>query len=147
MVYNLRPLRLSIISIFLIVILWNLLTSYFGVSVPLFLVVLLIAVGLASFRFKIRINDDHLVYEVFFFFKFNIMKKVISPSEINHMKFIRVSWAKKATILKLKNGFNIRLAVIETNKAINHLIDFANKHDITIIKTNDYLILEAYCKE
>lgn len=141
MVYKLIPERLSIFSIIFIVILWNALSSYYGGSFFIFILVLLLAVGLSSIRFKFKINDKHLVYQILLFNK-SVNKKEIYPYQINQLKFIRVGWAKKGAIIKLNKGMNVRLASLTPQEAYEHLIEFAEKHDITIFKTKDYLILE-----
>lgn len=141
MVYHLNPQKLPIFNIVFIVILWDVLASFYGRSLFLFLLVILLGIGLASIRFKFKIHDSHLVYQIMLFNK-SIIKKAIYPEQINLMKFIRVGWAKKAAIIKVKKGINIRLAVLEPQKAYDHLIEFAKNYDITIVKTKDYLILE-----
>ena len=103
--------------------------------------VLLVAVVFAFVRFRLNINDENLVYEILIFNK-SIVKQRIFPEDINQLKFTRVGWAKKGAKIKVKKGINVRLAVLEPPKAYDHLIEFAKKHDITIVKTKDYLILE-----
>lgn len=66
----------------------------------------------------------------------------MAPDQVEQMKFIRAGWAKKAAIIKLEKGMDIRLAVIYLEEAYEHLLEFAEKHDISIVKTNDYLTLE-----
>ncbi|MEC5425250.1 hypothetical protein QGM71_17330 [Virgibacillus sp. C22-A2] len=122
-------------------ILWSVLADYYGRTLSLFLSILLLTIILASFRFKFTIHTDHLVYQIFLFNK-SIIKKEIYPDQINQVKFIRVGWAKKAAIIKINKGINIRLAVLEPQKAYEHLIEYAEIHDITIFKSKDYLILE-----
>ncbi|MGP4039589.1 hypothetical protein ACTWP4_06775 [Gracilibacillus sp. D59] len=142
MEYHINPLRWSIISIFVVVILWNLLSDYYGFSLPLFLFYLLFVVGLAySIQFTFKIQKHHLVYQVLLF-KRSIIKKEIYPEQVNQIEFIRAGWVKKAAIIKVEKGFDIRLAVLQPPEAYDHLIVFAEKHDISIVKTNDYLTLE-----
>lgn len=117
------------------------LTDYYGSSLSLFLLFLLLAIALASIKYKFKIHDDHFVYQILLFNK-PIIKKGVFPDQINQIKFIRVGWSKKAAIIKVNKGINIRLAVLEPPKAYEHLIEFAEKQDITILKTKDYLILE-----
>ncbi|MDE5416041.1 hypothetical protein [Alkalihalobacterium chitinilyticum] len=147
MVYGIRPLRLSMISMIFVPLLWSVLVQYYGWSFSTFFSVLFIVVALGSIRFKLEINDNHLVYEVFILFKISIIKKEIHPSEVAHLKFTRVGWAKKAAILKTNKGSNIRLVVLEPPEAYEHLMEFAVKHDLDIVKTKDYLILERYYKD
>ncbi|KPH74529.1 MULTISPECIES: hypothetical protein [Bacillaceae] len=141
MEYNINSQRISIFSTIFIIILWDVLSTYYGRSLSLFLFILLIAIGLASFRFKFTIHTDHLIYEILLFNK-PIIQKEIYPDQVNQLKLIRVGWAKKSAIIKVKKGINIRLSVLEPQEAYEHLIGFAEKHDIMIFKTKDYLILE-----
>ncbi|MUK87814.1 hypothetical protein GMD78_05285 [Ornithinibacillus sp. L9] len=141
MVYNITPGRLSIFNAIFVLLLWHVLSENFGRSLLIPILVLLIAVGIASIRFKFKIMDEQLVYEILYFSK-SIIKKEIYPSQIIQLKFIRVGWAKKAAIIEIDKGINIRLAVLEPPTAYEHLLKFAEKHDISILKTRDYLILE-----
>ena len=119
----------------------NVVSDYYGGSSSLNLSVLLVAVVFAFVRFRLNINDENLVYEILIFKK-SIVKQRIFPEDINQLKFTRVGWAKKSAKIKVNKGINVRLAVLEPPKAYDHLIEFAEKHDITIVKTKDYLILE-----
>lgn len=141
MEYDINPQRLSIFNFVFIALLWIELANYYGRSIHLFLLVLLIALGLASFRFKFTIYTGHLLYQILLFNK-PIINKEIFPDQVNQLKLIRVGWAKKAAIINVKKGMNIRLSVLEPQEAYKHLIEFAEKHDITIFKTKDYQILE-----
>lgn len=143
MVYNLIPQRLPVLSTIFLVILWNVINNYFGTSVSLFLIFLLLAVSLGSVRFKFKINDDHLVYQMLFFKK-SILRKNIYSNQIIQFKFIRVGWAKKGAIIKVNKGFNFRLTILQPQTAYDDLINFSNKHDITVLKTKDYILLEKY---
>ncbi|MFC4022356.1 hypothetical protein ACFOUV_00830 [Oceanobacillus longus] len=132
---------MSIFVFFFSVTLWNVLADYYGGILPLFSSILLLVILLASFRFKFIIHPDHLVYQILLFNK-SVIKREIYPEQINQVKFMRVGWAKKAAIIKVNKGINIRLAVLEPQKAYDHLIEYAEIHDITIFKSKDYLILE-----
>ena len=141
MEYEINPQRLSTFTLVIITILWIELASNYGRSIWLFLIVLLIGIGLALFRFKFTIYAEHLVYQVLLFNK-SIIKKEVYPNQVNELKFIRIGWAKKAAIIKMKKGLNIRLSVLESQDAYDHLIEFAEKQNIRISKTRDYQILE-----
>jgi len=141
MEYEINPQRLSIFILVFITILWIELASNYGRSIWLFLIVLLIGIGLSSFRFKFTVYAEHLMYQILLFNK-SIIKKEIYPDQVNELKFIRVGWAKKAAIIKMKKGLNIRLSVLEPQDAYDHLIGFAENQGISISKTRDYKILE-----
>lgn len=96
---------------------------------------------MSPIRFKFKINDDYLVYQIFYF-KNSILRKNIYPNQIIQIKFIRVGWAKKGASIKVYKGFNFRLTILQPQTAYDDLIKFSNKHDITVLKTKDYILLE-----
>lgn len=144
--YDVRSHRQSIFTIVFIVILWSVLADYFGKTLYLFLSILLLTIILASFRFKFTIHPDRLLYQIILFNR-SIIKKEIYPNEIKLVKFMRVGWAEKAAVIKVNKGINIRLAVLEPQKAYDHLIEYAEIHNITMVKSKDYLILERLKKK
>jgi len=141
MEYKIRAHRFIIIMTIIFTLFMNVVVDYFGGSSSHYLLVLLIAVLFALIRFRFNIHEEDLVYEILIFNK-SIVKQRIFPKDIIQMKFTRVGWAKKAVKIKVNKGIDVRLAVLEPPIAYDHLIDFAKKHDITIVKTKDYLILE-----
>ena len=141
MEYKIRAHRFIIIITIIFTLFMNVVVDYFGGSSSTYLLVLMIAVLFALIRFRFNIHEEDLVYEILIFNK-SILKQRIFPEDIIQMKFTRVGWAKKAAKIKVNKGFDVRLAVLEPPIAYDHLIDFAKKHDITIVKTKDYLILE-----
>ncbi|MEN2766304.1 hypothetical protein [Ornithinibacillus xuwenensis] len=141
MVYTIRPQRLMIIGYVAIIIFWQMITDFFGISILTILSTLLLAIILGSFRFKFIIYDEKLVHQILLFNK-SIVNKNILPNQIISMKLLRVGWAKKGAVIKTKKGFNLRLAVLEPLTGYQQLVGFANHHRITIIKTKDYHTLE-----
>ncbi|WP_026907269.1 hypothetical protein [Paucisalibacillus globulus] len=99
------------------------------------------AIGLVTIRFRIKIQDDYLTHQVSFL-NLSLINRNVYPKEISEIKFFRIGWAKKAAKIGLNNGVSIRLAVIDNSEAYGHLLDFAEKNNISIRKTKDYLILE-----
>ncbi len=110
-------------------------------SLSLISVVLLMAVGLGSIRFKLEMNKDHFVYHMQFF-QITLFKRHIYPGQIKQLKFVRVGWNEKGAIIKVNKGFNIRLIVLDSQRAYDDVMGFAHDHEIPIFKTRDYLILE-----
>lgn len=141
MEYKIRPHRYPIVMTIMFVLFMNVVVDYFDGSSSLFLLGFIVAVVFALIRFRFNIHAEHLVYEILIYNK-SIVKQRISPEDISQLKFTRVGWAKKAAKINVNKGINVRLAVLEPPKAYDHLIEFAKKHDITIVKTKDYLILE-----
>ena len=58
------------------------------------------------------------------------------------MKFVRVGWLSKGAIIQLEKGFNIRVTHYTPKTVIAELLDFADKEEIPILKTRDFVILE-----
>jgi hypothetical protein len=141
MEYKIRPQKYPIVMTIIFVLFMNVVVDYYGGSSSLYLLFLLVAVVFALIRFRFKIHDENLVYEILIFNK-SIVNQRIFPEDINQLKFTRVCWAKKAAKIKVNKGIDVRLAVLEPPNAYDHLIEFAKKHDITIVKTKDYLILE-----
>ena len=94
--------RLPVLSTIFIVILWNIINDYFGTYFSLFLILLLLVINVGPIRFKFKINDDYLVYQILYFKK-SILRKNIYPKQIIQIKFIRirVGWAKKGASIKV----------------------------------------------
>ncbi|AIF45268.1 hypothetical protein [Virgibacillus sp. SK37] len=141
MEYKLDHQRLRMLIIVFLVISWNVVTDYYDFSYLLLFVFLLSAVILGSFHFHFKINEDQLIYKISFM-KIRVWEKHIYPNQIERLKFIRVSWATKAAIIKINNGLNIRLAVLEPKTGYDHLLAFAEENQVAVEKTKDYSILE-----
>ncbi|WP_416150288.1 hypothetical protein ACM26V_04705 [Salipaludibacillus sp. HK11] len=140
--YDVRPQILPVICIICLVTFWNVLSSFHGSFFTTFLFVLPLAIFFGSYRFKFNIHEDRLVYQLIILFKISIFKKDIYPNQIKQLKFFDVGWFKKAAVIKLHKGLNIRLAILEPTEANDHLLEFAKKHDIMLQKTKNYLRLE-----
>ena len=141
MEYIIRPQRFPTFLLIGYVTLLNILSDINVGSRVLYVLIVLLATVLLFISFKFSIHNDQLVYEILLFKKPIVIKRIY-PEEIKYLKFIRVGWAKKAAIIKMKKGINIRLALLEPPKAYDHLIEFAETHEVAIVKSKDYLILE-----
>jgi hypothetical protein len=107
-----------------------------------YLILLAVLTALLFFiQFRITIGEGYLSYQILFFEK-PIYKKVLYPYQIIKMKFKRIGWTTKCSIIQVKNGFNIRVVNFAPNTVFIDLIEFANENSVSIIKTKDYLILE-----
>ncbi|GAE26640.1 hypothetical protein JCM9140_2724 [Halalkalibacter wakoensis JCM 9140] len=114
-----------------------------GGSLSAFLLLALLAAALSSYRFQFNINGDYLVYQVFILFNVPIWKKEIYPDQIKQLKFNEVWYGfKRAAVIKLNKGMNIRLSILEQREGYDHLLEFARKHNLEVYKTKDYLWLE-----
>ncbi|MFJ8235334.1 hypothetical protein ACIQ34_06225 [Ureibacillus sp. NPDC094379] len=111
--------------------------KYLYIQIVVFIFTLLTV----CFRFKFTICEKNLSYRIELF-KFQIYQKEIDINEIKQIKFTCVGWAKKGAVVKVTNGFNIRIFDFEPSHVYTDLLEFANNHSISIFKTKDYLILE-----
>lgn len=92
-------------------------------------------------KFKFKIEDDSLTFQILVL-NITIYKKEVHYKQINRMKFKRTGWAKKCVNVQNKKGFNFRITNFNLDNIYGDLINFANKHNIPVAKTKDYLILE-----
>ncbi|MFZ3578763.1 hypothetical protein [Virgibacillus sp. DJP39] len=138
MVYRAKSQRLLILSLFIFIILNDLIDYGGAYSLLLFGAFALLLIPL---QFRFRINKDHLVYQILFF-NLSIFKKEVYPNQIVKLKFTRIGWAKKCTLIHMKKGINIRIADFEPKDILVQLINFANTNNIAVDKTKDYLIIE-----
>ena len=99
-----------------------------------------IVIGL-FIEYELKLDDDHLTYRMSLF-RINFYKKRITPKQIKQIKFVRVGWLSKGAIIKVEKGFNIRVTHYTPKTVIAELLNFANKNEISILKTRDFVILE-----
>nr|WP_106782568.1 hypothetical protein [Lysinibacillus timonensis] len=93
-------------------------------------------------QYKVKIEKHSITYEVAVF-QFPIYRRVVFPQEIKRLKFKRVGWAKKGSVIQTIAGLNVRIVNFNTDYVLKELEDFANEHGISTEKTKDYLILET----
>ncbi|WP_458413365.1 hypothetical protein ACNQFZ_00245 [Schinkia sp. CFF1] len=140
MVYNAKSERLGLFIMLTAILLMNIIGEYHdGIVkylIPLFLVII---VGFIDFSFKIE--DGYLIYQILFLNR-TFYKKDIFPDQIVRMKFCRVRWTTKCTIIEIQKGPNIRIVDFRPTTIFTDLVDFANVHHITIFKTKDYKIID-----
>jgi len=110
------------------------------------IIVLALIILLASLRFKFYIEENILTYEIFLF-TFLLYKRRVSPDEIKQVKFIRTGWAKKGAIIKLKKGLSLRIVNFEPTNVCPDLNAFTDKHSISSLKTNDYILLDKKSRQ
>ncbi|MCL6572923.1 MAG: diguanylate cyclase [Bacillus sp. (in: Bacteria)] len=142
MVYNGRTKKRFLGTLFAISVVSNTIFSSEGFLYFQILLTLLILVTI-FIQFKFKIDDGYLTYQILIM-KMPIYQKVVYPNQIIALKFKRVGWANKVAIIQVEKGLNIRLVNFVPQNVFVALIDFANKYDISISKTKDYLILEKY---
>ena len=92
-------------------------------------------------HYKFQIDEKSLSYQIFLL-SIPIYKKVVVSEEITEIKFIRVGWAKKGAIVRIKKGFNIRVILFNPDSVCEDLEHFAIENNVSVNKTRDYKILE-----
>ncbi|CDQ41969.1 hypothetical protein [Virgibacillus salexigens] len=140
MAYQLRPYRFHFFSLVLTIICYNYITDHYGwlISIPISFILILI---LTSIKITLTINEASISYEMSFL-HLSIYRKELSPVEISQIKFFRIRWKTKAAEIKRVKGWNWRVADFGKEEVFDYLLDVANKHQIKVDKTKDYLILE-----
>lgn len=108
---------------------------YFQFALQIF-----ILIGL-FIKYELKIDTGYLTYQMSLF-SIKFYKKRITPKQIKRMKFVRVGWLSKGAIVQVEKGINIRVTHYTPKTVIAELLDFAHKHDVAILKTRDFLILE-----
>ena len=92
-------------------------------------------------HYKFQINGKYLNYQIFLL-SIPLYKKEIVPEQIAEIKFIRVDWAKKGAIVRMKRGLNIRVIHFNPDSVCGDLEHFAKENNVSVNKTRDYKILE-----
>lgn len=141
MVYSARTQR-RVLGFLLAITVASITMINFSNGLLYFQILLVVFILLSIFiRFKFKIDDRYLTYQILFL-AMPIYKKVIYPNQIIQMKFKRIGWTTKGSIIQVKKGVNIRVVNFSPNNVLIDLINFANENGISLSKTNDYLILE-----
>ncbi|PPA69610.1 hypothetical protein [Jeotgalibacillus proteolyticus] len=105
-----------------------------------FLLITFILMGL-FIRFKLKIAKGLLSFEILIF-KMKIFKRDIYTNQIASLHFKRTGWSTKCVVVQTTKGLNLRIVNFYPETIFEDLIDFADEHNIAVIKTKDYLILE-----
>ncbi|MBD3107789.1 hypothetical protein IEO70_05370 [Bacillus sp. AGMB 02131] len=71
-------------------------------------------------------------------------KKRLDPEQIKEIKFILVGWKGKGAIIKLNKGLSLSITKYSPNIVIEDLLAFADKNNIPIKKTKDFMVLEKW---
>ena len=77
-------------------------------------------------------------------FKVTIYRIFLYQENIKKIKFGRIGWSTKNTVIKVKGSFNISIAHFNKEELVLELEQFANTHGIEVQKTKDYRLLEKY---
>lgn len=89
------------------------------------------------------IGEGSLTYKILIF-KFTVYKKEVTYQQIDRIKFKLDGLGKKSAIVKHSKGMNFHISRFYPEEIYDDLFVFAEKHNIPILKTKDYMILEKW---
>ncbi|MBQ4866824.1 diguanylate cyclase [Priestia megaterium] len=92
-------------------------------------------------RYEFQIDKDTLPYRTYILW-FKVYAKTVKPTEIKKIVFKRLSWKTKLAVVKVENGWNMRIALFNPPNVFKELETFAYEYDVDIQKTSNYKILE-----
>ncbi|MDW4511038.1 diguanylate cyclase [Priestia megaterium] len=92
-------------------------------------------------RYEFQIEKDTLTYRTYILW-FKVYAKTVKPMDIKRIVFKRLSWKTKLAVVKVENGWNMRIALFNPPNVFKELETFAHEYDVDIQKTSDYKILE-----
>ncbi|MFS2172953.1 hypothetical protein [Priestia megaterium] len=92
-------------------------------------------------RYEFQIDKDTLTYRTYILW-FKVYVKTVKPMDIKRIVFKRLSWKAKLAVVKVENGWNMRIALFNPPNVFKELETFAHEYDIDIKKTSDYKILD-----
>ncbi|MDI3091147.1 diguanylate cyclase [Priestia megaterium] len=91
-------------------------------------------------RYEFQIDKDTLTYRTYILW-FKVYAKTVKSRDIKKIVFKRLSWKTKLAVVKVENGWNMRIALFNPPNVFKELETFAHEYDIDIKKTSDYKIL------
>jgi hypothetical protein len=91
-------------------------------------------------RYEFQIDKDTLTYRTYIL-RFKVYAKTVKPRDIKKIVFKRLSWKTKLAVVKVENGWNMRIALFNPPNVFKELETFAHEYEIDIKKTSDYKIL------
>ncbi|MEC1154665.1 hypothetical protein [Cytobacillus horneckiae] len=131
------PALLYIISTFTIGILYSLATKHS----PYFLIIgIFMAVSFFT-NFEVKVTQSTFSYKIRFY-KFSLYKRILHPEDIREIRFTRTGWKEKKAIICTHKGRNVPLLLFTPSTIFAELARFSEENAITLIKTNEYSIVE-----
>lgn len=88
-------------------------------------------------RYEFQIDRDTLTYRTYIAW-FKVYAKTVKPRDIKKILFKRLSWKTKLAVVKVENGWNMRVALFNPPNVFKELETFAREYDVDIQKTSDY---------
>ncbi len=129
--------------LFLMLIVSLILTNWeYTVMLYFLILFLLFIIATLFITFTFKITDGSITYQILLF-SLIIYRKEVTYNKILAMKFKRVGWGRKCVIVQYNKHRHFRIMNFYPEQIYTDLQDFADKHNIPIDKTKDYLILET----
>lgn len=129
-------------------VLLSILIALVGVRVTIFkepnvlnIIILIVIVFILCIQYQFQIDQNQLTYQIFLL-RTPIYKREVVPEEIQEIRFIRVDWAKKSAIVRMKKGLNMRIILFHPDSVCKDLEQYAKENNVSIHKTRDYQIIE-----
>ncbi|KJL05492.1 MULTISPECIES: hypothetical protein [Priestia] len=88
-------------------------------------------------RYEFEIDRDTLTYRIYILW-FKVYAKTVKPRDIKRIVFKRLSWKSKLAVVKVENGWNMRITLFNPPNVFKELETFAHEYDVDIQKTADY---------
>jgi hypothetical protein len=92
-------------------------------------------------RYEFKIDKNTLTYKAYIL-RFKVYEKAVKPMDIKRIVFKRVSWKTKLAIVRVENGWNMRISLFNPPTVFKELETFADEFNIDVQKTSDYKLLE-----
>ncbi|MCM3772279.1 MULTISPECIES: diguanylate cyclase [Priestia] len=92
-------------------------------------------------RYEFKIDKNTLTYKAYIL-RFKVYEKAVKPMDIKRIVFKRVSWKTKLAIVRVENGWNMRISLFNPPNVFKELETFADEFNIDVQKTSDYKLLE-----
>ncbi|MFV5316721.1 diguanylate cyclase [Priestia megaterium] len=88
-------------------------------------------------RYEFEIDRDTLTYRIYILW-FKVYAKTVKPRDIKRIVFKRLSWKSKLAVVKVENGWNMRITLFNPPNVFKELETFAHEYDVDIQKKADY---------
>ncbi|WDL87989.1 diguanylate cyclase [Priestia aryabhattai] len=88
-------------------------------------------------RYEFEIDRDTLTYRIYILW-FKVYAKTVKPRDIKRILFKRLSWKSKLAVVKVENGWNMRITLFNPPNVFKELETFAHEYDVDIQKKADY---------
>lgn len=91
--------------------------------------------------YQLKITENQLIYFIKFF-NLVLYSKTVKPHQIAKITFKRSNWMMINAVVSMKKGFRISLKNFEPVVMYADMMRFANEHNISTEKTEEFQILQ-----